>query len=491
MGAYQARYTENKREGRSAGATSATSKGSSRKSSVMRRLSLGFFRESRDSKSTTHDLVSAGSSSVANQSSVASQRTVNSNASRKNSETSSPPRPTTPVTTLRFESEKPRASTTSGSKKKSSARRRWSHQPARKKKESSSATSSVHEESYDVPAPLPSLLTFGLTDNESASKDSVRKSIKLEKCRGEATEILDAFLYLGGEIVSRDLELLERLEIDVVVNAASSICCSMFPDTFTYVEFDLLDDANEGCDVVFLEVVALLESCRKKNQKVLVHCQQGVSRSATLVIAYVMFANALGYAEAFRYVKSKRSIVSPNVGFLCQLRDWDRQLHQTSRLTQNALSVIVPKTSSRTNATILVAKRIEDDLCVDRLNTDDVFVLANSSSGRLFVWTYEITPENEPMIKKARDVCEWSVAYDPELVDFLACDEVLSGMVNDESLPSVEFWNVLNPTQNNVLPRELTAQYVRTPSFDRVHFVRNAVSDGAVMKSDYSALVQM
>jgi len=54
---------------------------------------------------------------------------------------------------------------------------------------------------------------------------------------------------------------------------------------------------------------------------VLVHCAAGKSRSASLVIAYLMREFKWKYEEAFNYVKSKRSIVQPNPGFVKLLKN--------------------------------------------------------------------------------------------------------------------------------------------------------------------------
>jgi protein-tyrosine phosphatase len=48
---------------------------------------------------------------------------------------------------------------------------------------------------------------------------------------------------------------------------------------------------------------------------VLVHCQMGMSRSSTLVIAFLMKEFNWGFKEAFKYTKNKRPIVQPNEGF--------------------------------------------------------------------------------------------------------------------------------------------------------------------------------
>lgn len=53
---------------------------------------------------------------------------------------------------------------------------------------------------------------------------------------------------------------------------------------------------------------------------VLVHCYFGVSRSATVILAYVMQKYHLTYRQAFEKVKKKRSVVYPNQGFVSQLK---------------------------------------------------------------------------------------------------------------------------------------------------------------------------
>lgn len=53
-----------------------------------------------------------------------------------------------------------------------------------------------------------------------------------------------------------------------------------------------------------------------ENEKILFHCHSGVSRSATFAIAYLMKKHKLTKDKAFDLVKSKRSIINPNYGFM-------------------------------------------------------------------------------------------------------------------------------------------------------------------------------
>ncbi len=57
-----------------------------------------------------------------------------------------------------------------------------------------------------------------------------------------------------------------------------------------------------------------------KEQKIVVHCFKGISRSPTLIIAYLIKYNTLDFEEAFKFLKDKSKNIDPNFGFLIQLR---------------------------------------------------------------------------------------------------------------------------------------------------------------------------
>lgn len=61
---------------------------------------------------------------------------------------------------------------------------------------------------------------------------------------------------------------------------------------------------------------------RKEGSKVLVHCKMGVSRSASVVIAYAMKAYSWSFRKAFDHVRSKRTCIKPNKHFIVQLETY-------------------------------------------------------------------------------------------------------------------------------------------------------------------------
>lgn len=64
--------------------------------------------------------------------------------------------------------------------------------------------------------------------------------------------------------------------------------------------------------------------------KLFVHCEVGVSRSATLVIALLMKTEAIGFFDALCRVRSKRFQVLPNIGFASQLQRLEHELQPHS-----------------------------------------------------------------------------------------------------------------------------------------------------------------
>jgi hypothetical protein len=64
----------------------------------------------------------------------------------------------------------------------------------------------------------------------------------------------------------------------------------------------------------------------RSNQAVLVHCMAGISRSSTIIAAYLMSRYGWTRDYTIRYMRSKRPMVNPNPGFMYQLGEWERFL---------------------------------------------------------------------------------------------------------------------------------------------------------------------
>lgn len=76
------------------------------------------------------------------------------------------------------------------------------------------------------------------------------------------------------------------------------------------------------------------------------HCHAGVSRSATVMIAYLMTKNQWSYEESLTFLKSKRKWVKPNPGFVEQLKAYERRLENMRRSRISSVNEQMKSSSS-------------------------------------------------------------------------------------------------------------------------------------------------
>ncbi|XP_061084797.1 dual specificity phosphatase 29-like [Conger conger] len=138
-------------------------------------------------------------------------------------------------------------------------------------------------------------------------------------------------LYLGDEASARDKPSLSRLGVTHIVNAADgprriNTGPQFYTDTdIQYCGVEAADHPTFHLRPFFLPTAGFIQTALAQRGKVFVHCAMGVSRSATLVLAYLMICENLTLVEAINAVRRHRDIC-PNEGFLEQLRDLDTEL---------------------------------------------------------------------------------------------------------------------------------------------------------------------
>lgn len=98
------------------------------------------------------------------------------------------------------------------------------------------------------------------------------------------------------------------------------------------------------------DLFGLVKSIDEKvaeKKKVLIHCQCGVSRSASLVVAYGLYKNpSLSVQEAYDAVKTRSKWIGPNMNLIMQLQEFRTSLHRGGRLAADrGLSPITPSSA--------------------------------------------------------------------------------------------------------------------------------------------------
>lgn len=167
-------------------------------------------------------------------------------------------------------------------------------------------------------------------------------------------------LYLGAEHNATDVKVLSRLGITAVLNVAVEITQQeqqqqqqqqqqllqlptarkpiiggngdrivMDPHSGNAIHYKSLSWTHHQRNLrsEFPQAFDYIEEAKTRGGKVLVHCQLGVSRSASLVIAYVMKTLHMGLTDAYELVKARSAVISPNMSLMYQLSEFEKSLN--------------------------------------------------------------------------------------------------------------------------------------------------------------------
>ncbi|AQK91471.1 Dual specificity protein phosphatase PHS1 [Zea mays] len=138
------------------------------------------------------------------------------------------------------------------------------------------------------------------------------------------------YLYIGGALAARSTHTLKHLGIThILCLCANEIgqSESQKPDLFEYRNFSINDDDNADIGDLFQDGSDFISYVDHLRGKVLVHCFEGKSRSATVVLAYLMLRKNCTLLEAWNMLKKVHRRAHPNDGFAKILLDLDKKLH--------------------------------------------------------------------------------------------------------------------------------------------------------------------
>jgi hypothetical protein len=193
--------------------------------------------------------------------------------------------------------------------------------------------------------------------------------------RRVCSEVLPGQLYVSGWLIAEDWEALSSRGITHVINASSSVSKCPFPDRIHYLPLSMEDSRTESIQCYIPICIDFIEHAIAVGGRVLIHCMEGVSRSCTIAIAYIMWLNKWTYSAGQEFVQSYRPVCQPNTGFICQLLDYEKVLNNPSvsrtyrlecKLLTNGSYIMVPviDDSKITDPRIIYVKRQDNDYMV-------------------------------------------------------------------------------------------------------------------------------
>lgn len=163
---------------------------------------------------------------------------------------------------------------------------------------------------------LPTKNLAKIAKQQKMSELHWEKIDKQARWREHLSEIVPN-IFISSEVVAKNGDILRRAGITHILNTCEQVCQSA--EGFTKLAFRMNDGGGDTIFSTIWRAVAFIEDALENNGKVLVHCQEGVSRSTSIVIGYLIIKEGYDYPKAFKTVRSCRRVASPNPRFIAQL----------------------------------------------------------------------------------------------------------------------------------------------------------------------------
>lgn len=135
----------------------------------------------------------------------------------------------------------------------------------------------------------------------------------------QMSEILPK-LFLSGSIHTSNKKSLDKYNIRFILNVTEEVPNAFERDPeFKYMQCSVRDDLSHDISKWFKATADFIDQGLASGVSVLVHCAAGVSRSATIMIMYLIQRKSCSLHDAYHHVLERRNIIEPNMAFYEQL----------------------------------------------------------------------------------------------------------------------------------------------------------------------------
>jgi protein-tyrosine phosphatase len=141
-------------------------------------------------------------------------------------------------------------------------------------------------------------------------------------------------IFIGSAAHAANSKVLAQYNIKYVLNVSDRIRFKRVDDGLSVVQYHvpLSDYGDSPLHSVLDECFSIINEARANHCNILVHCQRGVNRSPTIVIAYLMHTYNWSLKKAWEHVREKRTMASPHEHYMQQLIDYEIELFGHSTL---------------------------------------------------------------------------------------------------------------------------------------------------------------
>ena len=146
--------------------------------------------------------------------------------------------------------------------------------------------------------------------------------------------IIPETLYLGNLVHRKNKDLLSSLKITNIIDLSEFNENNPKLKGITYMDISINDHDDEPITKYFKITNSFINDAISKKGRVFVHCSAGISRSVTIILAYLMTSKNMNLFGAYQHVLKCRECMKPNQGFYKQLKQYELKLYGKSTAKQ-------------------------------------------------------------------------------------------------------------------------------------------------------------
>lgn len=139
-------------------------------------------------------------------------------------------------------------------------------------------------------------------------------------------------IYIGHEKFATCIKALEKFNIEVIINCTTSVENKFEKKEICYFRVPLSDDYSQSMLKLLPSAIEFINK-KGNDRNVLIHCNQGVSRSVSVYISWLIQIRNINFRDSLKFVQGRRKVAQPNPGFIKQLMSFENQVTGTNSLS--------------------------------------------------------------------------------------------------------------------------------------------------------------
>lgn len=146
-------------------------------------------------------------------------------------------------------------------------------------------------------------------------------------------------LFVGDEVAASSDAMLSREGVTHILNCTAKLNPTLEQGggSYGYLRLNLMDNASDlpRMKWALRAGVDFIRNAIRAGGRVLVHCHRGISRSATLAMAYLIEEEQRPADSVFDTVKHHRAVCDPNFTYWCAMKEWENQVLRPAVLARS------------------------------------------------------------------------------------------------------------------------------------------------------------